>query len=58
MKKLGIDWTQRTTRHGAMLLIAGLLATVLILQGKLEQAAAIMSVVSTVIGTLGFAIKD
>lgn len=56
--KIGIDWTQRTTKHGAIILIAAVIASFFISQGDYEKASAIMTLASTVIGSLGLVVKD
>lgn len=57
-KRIGIDWTQRTTKLGALTLTGAMIALVFICLGQLEKAAAVMGLVSTVAGTLGLAVKD
>jgi hypothetical protein len=56
--KIGIDWSQRSTRLGAITLIAAAIAVVLICLGEEEKASAVMALAATVIGTLGLAVKD
>jgi hypothetical protein len=56
--KIGIDWTQRTTKLGAITLAGALFALVFICLGQLEKAVAVMGLVGTVAGTLGLAVKD
>jgi len=56
--KIGIDWTQRTTRLGAVTLIVAAFALVFICLGQLEKAVAVISLASTVAWAIGFAVKD
>lgn len=56
--KLGIDWTQRTTKLGALTLTGAAISLVFICLGEFEKSAAVMGLVGTVAGTLGFAVKD
>lgn len=57
-ERIGIDWSQRTTKLGAVTLTGAAFALVFICLGQLEKAVAVMSLVGTVAGTLGFAVKD
>lgn len=56
--KIGIDWTQRTTKLGALTLTGAVFALAFICLGQLEKAVAVMGLVGTVAGTLGLAVKD
>lgn len=56
--KIGIDWTQRSTKLGAITLIGAAFALVFICLGQLEKAVAVMGLASTVAGGLGLAVKD
>ena len=58
LERIGIDWTQRTTKLAALTLTGAAFALVFICLGQLEKAAAIMGLFSTVAGALGFAVKD
>ncbi|MGZ4954136.1 MAG: hypothetical protein ACXV8Q_03400 [Methylobacter sp.] len=58
LSKIGIDWTQRTTKLGALTLAGAALSFVFICLGQFEKAAAVMTLVGTVAGTLGWAVKD
>lgn len=55
---IGIDWTQRTTKLGAVTLIGAAFGLVFICLGQLEKAVAVMTLVSTVAGMLGVGVKD
>jgi hypothetical protein len=58
LSKIGIDWTQRTTKLGAVVLTGAAFALVFICLGQFEKATAVMGLSSTVAGALGFAVKD
>lgn len=55
---LGIDWTQRTTRHGAVMLTAATISFIFICAGDFDKAAGVMTLAGTVVGALGLAVKD
>ncbi|MDD5273022.1 MAG: hypothetical protein PHU14_09920 [Methylovulum sp.] len=55
---LGVDWSQRTTKLGAITLVGAAIAVVLIVMGKQNEANAVMGLAGTVAGTLGLATKD
>ena len=57
-QRIGIDWTQRSTKLGALTLTGSVFALVFICLGQLEKSAAVMGLVGTVAGTLGLAVKD
>ncbi|MGZ4953569.1 MAG: hypothetical protein ACXV8Q_00535 [Methylobacter sp.] len=56
--KIGIDWTQRTTKLGAVTLTGAAISLVFICLGQFEKATAVMTLAGTVAGALGFAVKD
>jgi hypothetical protein len=58
LSNIGIDWTQRTTKLGAVILTFAVISLVFICLGQFEKAAAVMTLASTVAGALGFAVKD
>jgi hypothetical protein len=58
LSKVGVDWTQRTTRLAAVTLAGAAIALVFISLGEFEKATAVMGLTSTVAGALGFAVKD
>jgi intracellular septation protein A len=55
---IGIDWTQRTTKLGALTLTGAVIALVFICLGDFEKASAVMGLVVTVSGMLGLVVKD
>ncbi|MDO9105226.1 MAG: hypothetical protein Q7U57_09725 [Methylovulum sp.] len=56
--KIGVDWTQRSTRLGAIVLIASGISLVLIIFNQSDKAAEVMTLAGTVTGMLGLAVKD
>lgn len=54
--KFGIDWSQASTKRGAMWVIVGLIGTVGWWFGK--DVTGIILLGSTISGAMGFAIKD
>jgi hypothetical protein len=58
LSKIGIDWTQRTTKLGALTLTGAAISLVFICLGQFEKSAAVMTLVATVVGLLGWGVKD
>lgn len=54
---IGIDWAQKTTKLGAIMLGAAALSVYFICVGQFDKAAAIMTLAGTLAGTLGLLIK-
>jgi hypothetical protein len=58
LSKIGIDWTQRTTKLGALTLTGAAISLVFICLGQFEKSASVMTLVATVVGLLGWGVKD
>lgn len=56
--RIGIDWTQRSTRLGAIVLVASAVSLLLIIVNQADKAAQVMTLAGTVTGMLGLAVKD
>lgn len=54
--KLDVDWSQASTKRGAVWLAAGVIALVFIWFGK--DGGAVMAVGASIAGGVGIAIKD
>ncbi len=54
---LGIDWAQKTTKLGVLMLAAAAISVYFIFIGALDKAAAIMTLAGTVAGVLGLVVK-
>jgi hypothetical protein len=55
---IGVDWNQRTTKHGAIMLIATIISFVFTCAGEYDKSAGVMTLAGTVVGALGLAVKD
>lgn len=56
--KWGIDWTQESTRRGAVWTIGSVVAVCFLVADNIEKAMAVMTITGTVAGGLGLARKD
>lgn len=56
--RIGIDFSQRTTRLGALVLVGVIIALVFLTFSTPEKAFAVMTIIGTASGMLGFAVKD
>jgi hypothetical protein len=54
----GIDWSQESTRRGAVWAIGSLIAVAFLVFDNIEKAMAAMTIAGTVAGGLGLARKD
>ena len=54
----GVDFSQRTTRLGALVLVGVIIAMFFLAVSTPEKALTAMSIVGTAAGLLGFAVKD
>ena len=54
---LGIDWEQKTTKLGALMLSASAASCYFIFTGQFDKAAAMMTLAGTLAGTLGLVVK-
>jgi len=55
---LGIDFSQRTTRLGALVLLGVVIALLFLAFSTPEKAFAVMTIIGTASGLLGLAVKD
>ncbi len=53
---INIEWSQASTKRGAIWLVGGIIATLFAYLGK--DATQVMTIVATLAGGLGVAIKD
>ena len=53
---LGIDWSQASTKRGAIWFVGGLVATLFAWMGK--DSTQVMAITAAVAGGLGVAVKD
>jgi hypothetical protein len=56
--KFGIDWSQNSTKRGAVWAAGSLIALVFLSVSSVEKALAVMSITGTLAGAIGLAIKD
>ena len=54
--RFGCDWTQNSTKRGIVMFTGGLVSIVLIFMGK--DPHDVMSVAMTIVGAMGWLIKD
>jgi hypothetical protein len=56
--KIGIDWSQNSTKRGAIWAVGSLVALIFLSVSSVDKALAAMSITGTLAGALGVAIKD
>lgn len=56
--KIAIDWSETSTKRGLIFAIAGIASLILFFKGDTEAAQGVIAGAATIVGLLGFAVKD
>lgn len=56
--KIEVDWKQASTKRGLIFMIAGIASLVLYFKGDTEAAQSVIAGSATLVGLMGFAVKD
>ena len=56
--KIAIDWSETSTKRGLIFAIAGIASLILFFKGDTDAAQGVIAGSATIVGLLGFAVKD